>query len=533
MQPGALSGNIILFMKRTPIYTRGIVTLELLIALAVGMIMLSGVILVSFGGQTAGLDTQLGEHGLYTASTHMENLVASVIKGWNNPVYPTVNADNFYATSSAITDISPCLKGIGNAVQWHSEKERPLGINFDTLLSSVAVAKAMGGGCDPFPPGEWKHPDSAGWTDPDADIPSATGVAVASINGRRYAFVTSEYSPAPGKHSFWVIDVSNPNGTLPIIKSIDLNVGLNGIAIGKINGGVYAFVITDQNEGQLQVINITDPENNPFKIISASSTLPKFANGIAKSIYYNDKKIYIGTNYGNCGSGCSDPEKNNELHIYNVSDPSVPAHAGSIWVNRDVNAIGVQDGFIYLATGPGAAGSNNPLKIYNSISLTPSGSFIATQTQNQAGTSVYILGNKLYLGLQYATDSSRKDFYILNPDKLFFGIPSNDAILGSIRNREACAKQPNCGLGSGSEITDIIVQGRYAFLSTSEQTAGFQVWDISNPENIRQPSMCSTYNYSEKASDIAYADKYVFVTNLTQSKLRVIHNKDDSTQCPL
>ncbi|MEK7087595.1 MAG: hypothetical protein AAB958_02755, partial [Patescibacteria group bacterium] len=70
-----------------------------------------------------------------------------------------------------------------------------------------------------------------------------------------------------------------------------------------------------------------------------------------------------------------------------------------------------------------------------------------------------------------------------------------------------------------SEITGIKVVGKFAFLSTSYQTGGFQVWNIQDPANIQN---CSMLNYSEKVADMDYEDNLVYLANQSQNALRII-----------
>ncbi|MBI2474282.1 MAG: hypothetical protein HYV68_01135, partial [Candidatus Taylorbacteria bacterium] len=63
---------------------KGAATIELLIALAVGVIFITGAALVSFGAQTAGLDTSLTKRGLDIGSNGINDRVAAVSVGWNS-----------------------------------------------------------------------------------------------------------------------------------------------------------------------------------------------------------------------------------------------------------------------------------------------------------------------------------------------------------------------------------------------------------------------------------------------------------------
>src|SRR5690606_26568519 len=74
-------------------------------------------------------------------------------------------------------------------------------------------------------------------------------------------------------------------------------------------------------------------------------------------------------------------------------------------------------------------------------------------------------------------------------------------------------------ISNNSSVVGIVVRWPYAFLATSHSTAGFQVWNISNPASIEIISSCGTYNYSEKSTDIDFQNNLGFVTNESNAAL--------------
>src|SRR3990167_6244180 len=85
---------------------RGAATIELLIALAVGVIFITGATLVSFGAQTAGLDTGLTNEGQKLAEVGTADTVSSVAAAWNGAT--EINDVDFYQTKSEIKDVNKC-----------------------------------------------------------------------------------------------------------------------------------------------------------------------------------------------------------------------------------------------------------------------------------------------------------------------------------------------------------------------------------------------------------------------------------------
>ena len=489
----------------------GVAIIELLVALGISSLMLTAAVLVAFGGQTAGLDVGLTNHGLYRLDNHLGSTLALVMGDWDLATGEALaDSTNFYTGQSAVTDISPCLKSVNADIDWTSENNREQNISLNTLVSSVAAAKALGDDCDSFPPSDWDTIGSLGTANVSPAGTEGTGLDVSSINGHEYAFLTTSHDNS-ATADFWVIDVSNPTGTLVPIASLNITddggsaKGLNAVDVA----GDYAFAIRNDNTEQLQVIDISDPFDPR---VVATSSIPDASSAVARSIFYYEEKLYIGTQYLPCPT--CDPEQNNELHIFDVSDPLNPVPEASIDVDRNVNSIMVNgEGIAYLATGPGSISPYTPLKIYDVDPNSPTylsqiGAF--NTTGNQQGRSVYLLGDTLYLGRDRATGSN-KDFHIINVSN-----PSNLQEIGS--------KKLNLDPSNAAVIT-LTVQGRLAFLGTSDSNEELQIFDISDPNNIKPPSGCgNTFNFPQAATGVVFSKNLIFASVKSNDALRIIYD---------
>src|SRR6185436_7642881 len=144
----------------------------------------------------------------------------SVLSNWGSVTSGTT-WDDPYLKATAVSDISQCLKQIGGDVSWTSEKNRGLSIGLGTLVGSIAEAKALGGGCDPFPPSAWDNPDSFSSFDTNSYGASAgikgTGIDVLSISGTRYAFISAIHS-SPAQADFWIVDITDPENPVFVSK---------------------------------------------------------------------------------------------------------------------------------------------------------------------------------------------------------------------------------------------------------------------------------------------------------------------------
>ncbi len=201
------------------------------------------------------------------------------------------------------------------------------------------------------------------------------------------------------------------------------------------------------------------------------------------------------------------------MHIYDVStNLENPVWENSIKVDRNINSIVVDNNYIYLATGPGSSSPYTPLKVYSL------GTFSQVSKLNtlssEAGTSLFLLGKKLYLGLERASVSG-SDFYILN---ITIPLPSSLPVLG----------YKNLGMHSGKQVSGIAVAGKYGFIGTTDSTPGFEVLDISQPANINTNPPISTFNYSNYNTGIQFENGFVYTSNNQNDSLRIVRPEECS-----
>lgn len=477
--------------------TRGFSTIELLIAFSIAVIFLSGIASVAFGGQTAALDTSLQNGGLFRVSTLIGDAVASTTKSWNGT--PTAWQPGFYSQTNTLKSVSPCVKFINSTSTWATEKSRNQNLSLSTFIANPTEAKALGGGCDPFPPSErWDNPSSFGSS--DASGAPGTGVAIATINGTRYAVATADPSSA-GKEDVYIFNVTNAANPVTTGK-LNTGKGLNRVAVG----GNYAYVAQNDSTNQFQVINLTTPSSPS---VVSQMTLPGVGISFPQgwSIAYYNNKVYIGTR----------ETAGNEFHIYDVSNPAAPVWQGSREINHNVNDIvvtkqtvsGTDKTIAYLATS--ATNASAPeliaLDVTTPSSISQIGSFNPSGTLY--GTSVFVRGNIAYLGRQRATGSNF-DFYTVD-----ITTPSSLVEIGKRR----------LGLGSNSQVAGIVVQGDIAFVATTDSNKSLSIINVANPANPTEPYPTCPYNFSQVTRDIAYYGNYLFTVNRSNDMLRVIYDQ--------
>ncbi len=523
---------------RHTISQKGFSTIEILIAFAVGIIFLSAAMMVAFSdptftkqvsiesGQAAALDTMLDNGGLYRAGNTIGSTTKKLRENWN--ALFAIATSSGYTSTSSVSDISPCMKQVESDTGWSSLNSRKHDISFGTMLGNIDIARALGpGGCDPTPPAlnGWDNPANAGWNITSSQMSGkGSGIGVTTISGTPYAFITTWDNGNPNKPDLWPINVSNPSSPM-LLTALNTGKGLNSIAIG----GQYGYVIQNDSTNQLQVIDLSNATNLATSSIKASMTLPNMTSAvIPTSISYYNGYIYIGTPYVAFGTAV----QNHEFHVYCVNDPSVPSCSPltpkwmrSYNVNHNVNDIaieqrvvsGVMKTYAFLATSDSTGG-------YPELTIldvtTPTTSIFLAGSINLPGDlygmSVYVLGNKVYLGRQRATGANY-DLYVLD----ISGGVSSPTVL----------KQKKLGLNPNTAVTKILVHGNIGFILTSDSNAPVQVWDVgSSPTSIVAVNpLCTNIVNLSVSTGLAYRNDLVYIVNKNQAAMNTIH--DQATTC--
>jgi hypothetical protein len=507
-------------MYRYSKQTEGFSTIELLFAFALATLFLSGAALIAFGSQTIGLDVSLTQAALGKVSTEMGKAIASTSAQWHR-VLPS--QPGFYTEQNISSSMTPCLKEMESSLSWQSERGRGQSVLLQSYLGSVGEARAQGGGCDPFVPIDvWDNPGVLG----SASISSAsgTGIAVRSIQNQVYTFLTAN-SAILTDDDFIVVDSTDAENPSVAGTPLPNFLGLNGIAVG----GSYAYVLNNENVGQLRVIDVSNPLA-PQEEVSAMRTLPNIVSTCnpvgaclsGRSIAYFDGRLYIGTSYIAFGTAV----QNHEFHVYCVGDgvtpgctPENPVWLGSFNVNRNVNDIavrtelvgGVVKTLVYVALS-GSTNALAELKIYDASlpsGIYEVGSFNPSGTLY--GTSITLLGNRAYLGRERATASS-KDFYVLDVSD-----PTNPVELHARK----------LSIANGTEVVGIAAQGNFVFVVTSDSTKPLFVFDVSDATNPTVVSTCGL-SLNKVMRDIVYHDNRVYSVNKDSDILTIIYDQPSS-----
>jgi Tfp pilus assembly protein PilV len=440
---------------------RGMSTLEIVIAFAILTVSLTALVSVVFGNQSVSVDTETNTEALGFARglLEQERALASTTDGFlsastTGACIAAAGQNCFYHASTTIADITECKKQATIDVNWATTTLRSQYVELTSFLSSTALAQDLGGDCPVDPPdGGWNPPHHLGGWNPNDILPNDIDVL------KKIAYLALDNTKT---NDLAIVDVSSPASPNPLFAGdVGSSPGFNAIDIAAgPNNKIYAYIANNQSgSGQLQVIDVTIP-TAPVLVATASSTLTNAKPNTPTSIFYYDNKVYIGTAFVT-------PTGDNEFHIFNVTDPTHPSWITSIKVNRNVNAIFVQGGKAYLATGPGSSSPYNPFQIYDvdPSSLTykkeidnKSFTRTGTGTKDEQGRAVYVLGNTAYFGLD---KSKTNDFYALN-----VATPSSIVV----------KSQVNLGLTkSTAYVSGIVSLSGYTFIGANDSNHGLFV----------------------------------------------------------
>lgn len=491
----------------------GFSTVEMLIAFLVVILSITAVVGVVFGSQSVGIDTETNQEAQLLALGKLEDARALSREDFdlvNDTATTTIAVSGLnYNHRSRVTTISDCAKQVRSQILWTNEI-RPQNVKVSTTVTSPGKAAEVGWDCSSTAADDaWKNPDTLSTQEIQPSGNQGTDLDVIKRDGHTYAFLTSK-KPPTSEPDFWIVDVTSPASTFltidPVIEpdqGLETGPGLVKIDVAKNNatGRWYAYVANYDSVDQLQIIDVTDV-TAPFVVPCAVCTLPGVAGADpqGRSIFFYNDRVYIGTHR----------TAGHEFHIYDVSDPTSPVWLGSRELNHNINDIMVRDDLAYLATS-GDAQELTVLDVSNPASIQPPfvfgvpdlWRFDAPGTQD--GTSLYLIGNKVYLGRARGT-SSEHDFFVLDVSNPTVSIPS----LGSVW----LDMNP-----SGAKVEAIVIIGNLAFIGTSDSGEEFQVWNIANPASILN---CSKYNFPEAATGLDFVDNLVYSSVKSNNALRII-----------
>jgi type II secretory pathway pseudopilin PulG len=501
----------------------GSLTIELMIALAIMVLILSAVVMVSFTNQNFLIDSQTNAEALKIAQGLIEEQQALARKDFNlvNPVplsyEDTLDSDDcpsdfivddiYRKRVCVVTD--PENKGEYFNKLVTAIVEIDNGRNVKPIKLSAAITNfnnAIGGNtCDSVLSGNWKNPKIINEDNSDFAklIGDPTGIyTLSDVDAYRYydavnekyesrlyvtaTKATNENGEDANLSTLFIFDTTNkknPDLLGHIDSAPNTPFGLNAIHVSEDPASdpprTYAYTANAYEcdptsaslacDGQLYIFDVTDPDNitisAKLKIDSLKPGISSAIRGVTSgaSIFYKNGYIFLGLT------------KNDgpEFHILDVhktssiTDNLAYSSLGSYEVGSEVNAIYVKNNYAYIASP-----DDLELKILDISTLSDpddgssGGSSYGFNSSEGAGhgKSIYIVGDKLYLGK--TVPNIGNDFHILDN--------RNPKSVLSELTAPGSTNMP-------SSVNSIIVRSNLGFFLTNSD---LEIFDIGDPTNM-------------------------------------------------
>ncbi len=516
---------MVIFMVQKHHKQRGIATLELLIAFALAIFFITGATLVSFGGQSSSLDSNLTNHGMYRIESDLGSSTVATAVLWNQAGTVQATTSDIYSMNTTIGDVSPCMKLVGDNSNWTSEKNRAQYFNFSTLVANIAVAKAMGGGCNPFPPTPGND-----WHDPEL-LTQVSRSHLGNVDTNDFDLQNSILYIASGGNAVGKPDIIAEDGrNLPSYPPItpandivdgdrenegEMQYSAIEVARNAASGITYAYnyVGNDAASNQLQIIDMTNamtviPHPSPT-VISFPPSTPGNGGG---TLYFYNGRLYVGIGYN---------VSNPELLVYDVHNasgsgsPLGPTLLGTYDINHNIYKIVVREQIVpglgtrtlaYLAI---SSSSGSPeVEIIDVTSPAVVAAPVPTvgtfnPAGNQYGLALSVLGNYAYVGLG---SGASPNFYVVD-----ISDPRSPTVCGTCHANSTIVPY-------NEDINDVAVAGGFAFLATSN---ALRVLNVSDPSSIVRPSTAPYGVYTEPFTTVGIdsSKDLVYATHANQGNV--------------
>jgi type II secretory pathway pseudopilin PulG len=483
---------------------QGFSIIEIIVAFAIFLLALSGVIIVSFGNQSTAMKNELNNKAIYHAKEGLENAYIQSITAFNELKSISAKEINtIFLRNISVTPISPCAKRVESKVSWQENTPVPQ-VLFASVYTSTFLSQSFGGDCATQEVGDWEKPSQVALI----EIEGQGGTDIDVQNSIIY--ITSN-EDSDENDDFYIYSFNSGDNSYTMRGSLNTGKGLTTIDVA----GAYVFAGRDSSNGQLIVIDVENP-NNP--ILRWEVSIPvndeEESEPEPLAIHYQDGYVYLGTK-----KISGEPE----FHIFDARgdlNTTAPVHIGDVEIGHSVYDITIGHGNAYLAT----RNNDRELAVVNVVDPTQPSLWIDAGYNapgSTDGTSVALLDNILYLGRYHSISSSVHDFFVLNVTDILDGSISNDGLYGSIE----------FGSPNSSRVTDIVVrstgQKTLAFLSLDDSSDGFKILDITEPSSIAEHPNCSNIDTAKSGTAMDMESGRVFILHAPYDEIRVFESLDE------
>lgn len=447
--------------------SKGFSILEVIIALALCMIVVTGALsaqftanywtLSSMAAQTA-LSIAQEQSGLLRALSARDFLAVTttVPRPFTSPGTPfgsqCAGGGFCVTTQTIVSDISPCTKSVAVQSSWKFGARYPTS-SVDTVerfLNRDALIR-RGGDCLLQPlPGAWGTHQPVAQASVTENPALISGMDV--LSDRIYVVASSTPS--------FRIYSRTTGGGVPVLlaSSTVLNNRLNAVdaLIDVRTGRRYAFVVQHTRTDQLVVLDVTGDSVSVVakRPLIGTDQLGSFPQGWRVVAYGN--RLYV-TTRETAGA---------ELHIFSIDNPTNPTQITSASVNlaRTVNEFVVHEQFVsgvlkrYLVLAASAA--LKEVGVYEVTGDVPFERVAIDLPGTENALSVFVSGTTVYLGRQ---SGSSPELYQFN----FLELVSGNSV-------------PQARSEVGADVHTLRVVGALALLGTTKINNELQIWQSSS-----------------------------------------------------
>jgi len=325
---------------------------------------------------------------------------------------------------------------------------------------------------------DWSKPKAAGEFNLTPDNSGSNNHKVRTIRAKNnYLYVGNDNSA--GKE-FLTFDLTEAP-TINIKSALDLGGNPNGISIL----GQFAFIVSDANDQELQVVDLRQLTR---PALVASFDLPGNDDLLSSDIDFDNNLLIVGRKFG-------------WVYLFDVSTPSRPLLVGQLTLTGDssINALRFFAGRVLLAASDGTIRlidvnqANSPREL---ASLRLPGCLSAL--------SLDLTASRFYAGCSGHKSNA----------ELFVGLWDASSLL--------FLSQADVG-GSQADVEHISFAAteKFVFLLTGDQSADFQVWNVANDLN---PTRFSTFNLAGSPSQADYSPlvQKMFVGMVSDPEIQVV-----------
>lgn len=493
----------------------GYTTAEMLIAFFIMTVAISGVSTIAFGNQSVSVDTEKNSEALRIAQAVAEGKRAMAKTNFDGLQSSDCDMAG-YECEVLVSSPQQNLKQITTTVSW-TEGNRPQSVVIKSRVANLEEEEALGNGNPGGDPsgkvlgedenGGGGSGGSSGGSSSVCPVVEAVGnpIDIGEGSVAKGLDVMGEFTylavrpNSPEKNDFYIVHTNNyQNPAITNYLSTESG-GVNAVDVAQVGEKIYAYLATQKSNGQLQIVDVTDPNPSDLLPISSIGLSGNVAAGL--SVFYR-KDLNSDKSYVYIGTAKND---SNELYIIDVTNPINPEVVSSFDVEADVNKIFVRGTSVYLATGDFER-ELVILNISDSLNLSLVGDFSSTGANGSK--AFYNLGNKIYLGAFAGSAGSGQGD---SPAHLFVLNVNGNSLskVGSLYR-------------SGMAPSSLVVNNNMAFVSNDAQFSAFQVVDVSDPS---APKHCLFKDLSAAGTGLYYSNTWAYVSLFSRDGLKIVKLK--------